>query len=77
MDPRTAKRRAAAAGLDLYWSREWQAWGLVDPAGMVDGGWISSRDLRAMTETQFSLAICAVHGRQHPDAGGDFPGVCS
>lgn len=66
MDARTAKRRVAAAGLDLYYSREWQSWGIIDPDGLVDGEWFSSADLRDMTEQQLAVQIGAVQGRKHP-----------
>lgn len=77
MNIETAKRDAAKAGLDLYYDRQWNSWGLIDPACDVEGLWLSSGELRDVSRFQFGLHYIAVmHARIHPDAGGPFP-ICN
>lgn len=53
MAPRSAKKMAADAGLELYYSTEWQSWGLIDPACDVEGLWLSPSHLRALSREEF------------------------
>lgn len=74
MNIETAKRDAAKAGLELYFDRQWQSWGLIDPAMNVESIWISSADLRDMSRQTFGLHyVAAMQARIHPNAGGPFP----
>lgn len=73
MDIRKAKREAAAAGLELWYCREWQSWGLTSPALDVESEWISPGALKSLTPLEFGRYISAMHAKIHPDAGGEFP----
>ncbi len=73
MKPAKAKKTAAAAGLELYYSTEWRSWGLTDPACNVESIWLSPGELREATEPQFGLYIATMQERINPDAGGPFP----
>lgn len=73
MNKDKAKREAAAAGLDLYWSSEWRSWGLVDPEGRVDGEWFSSGSLKEMSAHEFNISIGVMHEKIHPGVAGEIP----
>lgn len=74
MHTATAKRHASKAGLELYFDRQWQSWGLIDPDCRAEGIWFSSADLRDLTPAQFSIHyIGAMQDRINPDAGGPIP----
>lgn len=70
----TGKKLAADAGLELYYDRQWQSWGLVDPALNVESLWLSSGQLDSLSDQDFGIHYIAVmQNRINPDAGGDFP----
>jgi hypothetical protein len=74
MDARTAKQDARKAGLDLYYSTEWQSWGLIDPACNVEGLWMSPAELRDMERSIFQRAYIATMRErieEHGDAEDD------
>ena len=74
MDKRTAKRDAEKAGLELYFDRQWNAWGLIDKGLRAEESeWMSPGELADMTRAQFSIRIATMQERIHPDAGGEFP----
>lgn len=54
MTPKTGKKLAAAANLELYWDVQWQSWGLIDPdGGRVESLWFSAGEIRTISPETF------------------------
>lgn len=49
----TAKKMAAAAGLDFYYDTQWRSWGLVDPLLRVESEWLSPAAVRELHRDAF------------------------
>lgn len=58
-----AKKVAEAAGLELFYDRQWTSWGLIDPDGRVESEWFSSNGLKGLTADQFDGYITKMHDK--------------
>jgi hypothetical protein len=60
MQIETAKKMASAAGLELYYDRQWTSWGLIDPAMRVESLWLSPNQLKGLHREDFEAHYITV-----------------